>query len=288
MGVRTDFCKLAFVFPSFLQAKCRVNQIYNLEFNMSTEDQRKNPQESSIHQSHRKELPRILLFDIDGTLIRAVRRPEYRYLMRDMLTEIFGTYGRIGEVDFGGRTDLSIYREALESEGISMELIHERLPLVEAKMVEILEGLAATGEVFRLCTGVLELLESLAEDERFFTSLLTGNVERLAEAKLRTVNIHHYFQGRGAFGSDAENRDHLPEIAAQRMRQLFRKDIEPERFIIIGDTPRDISCARYFGAKVVAVATGAHSLDELQKHSPDALLADMRDTENVLRLLHEI
>jgi phosphoglycolate phosphatase-like HAD superfamily hydrolase len=117
---------------------------------------------------------------------------------------------------------------------------------------------------------------------------LTGNVERLAEAKLRTVNIHHYFQGRGAFGSDAENRDHLPEIAAQRMRQLFRKDIEPERFIIIGDTPRDISCARYFGAKVVAVATGAHSLDELQKHSPDALLADMRDTENVLRLLHEI
>src|SRR5215208_1562223 len=82
--------------------------------------------------------PRILLFDIDGTLIRAARRPEYRGLMRDMLTDIFGTCGRIAEVDFAGRTDLSIYREALECEGITMEIIRERLPLVEARMIEIL------------------------------------------------------------------------------------------------------------------------------------------------------
>jgi phosphoglycolate phosphatase len=233
-------------------------------------------------------LPRILLFDIDGTLIRAVRRPEYRGLMRDMLTEIFGTCGRISEVDFGGRTDLSIYREALECEGITMEAIRERLPVVENKMVEILADLAATGEVFRLCPGVRELLDAMREDQKYFPSLLTGNVERLAEAKLRVVGIQHYFQGRGAFGSDAEDRDHLPAIAAQRVREHFRRHIEPEHFVIIGDTPRDISCARYFGAKVIAVATGGHTLDQLKSYAPDALLEDMTDTETTLKILREI
>jgi len=245
-------------------------------------------QASSNPQRTSKKLPRILLFDIDGTLIRAVRRPQYRGLINDMLTEIFGTCGRIREVDFGGRTDLSIYREALECEGITMELIHEKMPVVEIRMVKILESLAATGEVFKLCRGVREMLDSMHEDERFFLSLLTGNVEKLAEAKLRVVDIHHYFHGRGAFGSDAENRDHLPEIAAQRIREHFQQPIEPEHFVIIGDTPRDISCARYFGAKVIAVATGAHSIEELNSYKPDAVLQDLSDTEALLKLLQVI
>ena len=169
-----------------------------------------------------------------------------------------------------------------------MAAIRERLPVVEIRMVEILAGLAATGEVFRLCAGVRELLEALAENEKFLPSLLTGNVERLAEAKLQVVGIHHYFQGRGAFGSDAEDRDHLPEIAAQRMRQHLRQHLEPEQFVIIGDTPRDIACARYFGAKAIAVATGAHTLEQLNIHTPDALLEDMSDTAAMLKLLQEI
>src|SRR5688572_721870 len=132
---------------------------------------------------------RVILFDIDGTLIRAVRRPEYRGRIRDMLLEVFGTCGRIAEVDFGGKTDLAIYREALECEGVSIDVIGERLPRLEATMVEILDQLASTGEVFRVCEGVCELLESLSRDERFLTSLLTGNVEKLAEAKLRVAGI---------------------------------------------------------------------------------------------------
>src|ERR1044071_3178721 len=108
---------------------------------------------------------KILLFDIDGTLIRAARRPEYRGLMRGMLTDIFGTCGRISEVDFAGRTDLSIYREALECEGITIETIRERLPLIEARMIEILDELAQTGTVFYLCKGVRELLDAIASDD---------------------------------------------------------------------------------------------------------------------------
>lgn len=231
---------------------------------------------------------RVLLFDIDGTLVRAVRRPEYRGRIRQMLIDVFGTCGRIAEVDFGGRTDLSIYREALECEGIGINEIHERLPVLEKLMVEILWELAREGEVFRVCAGVRELLDRLSRDERFITSLLTGNVEKLAEAKLRVAGIWDYFRGRGAFGSDAENRDHLPAIAAERINAHLGRTIPPHRFIIIGDTPRDISCARHFGARILAVASGFHTIEQLSEHAPDALLSDLSDTQAVMELLERI
>src|SRR5262249_18703691 len=124
-------------------------------------------------------------------------------------------------------------------------------------------------------------------NNQFLPSLLTGNVEKLAEAKLRHVEIWHYFKGRGAFGSDAEDRDHLPAIAAARLRDHLGTELHPEQFIIIGDTPRDISCAKYFAAKVLAVATGKHTLDELLTYQPDAALADLSDTSVVLTLLEQ-
>ncbi len=229
--------------------------------------------------------PRVILFDIDGTLIRAVRRPEYRGRIRQMLNDVFGTCGRISEVDFSGKTDLAIYREALECEGITPQMIRERLPVLEAFMVEMLGELAATGEVFRLCAGVGQLLETLSADQRFVSSLLTGNVEKLAEAKLRVAGIWQYFELRGAFGSDAEERNHLPEIAARRIGEQLGRTLAPERFIIVGDTPRDISCARHFGARVIAVASGQHTADHLNEFSPDALLETLTDTEQVMSLL---
>src|SRR5262249_47700923 len=239
----------------------------------------------SAQDSALSTFPRVILFDIDGTLITAVRRPEYRGSMRQILTDVFGTYGRIAEVDFAGRTDLAIYREALESDGVSFEIIKERLPLVEAAMVALLDRMAATGQVYRLCPGVGDLLADLSTDQRFVVSLLTGNVERLAEAKLRVAGVGHHFCARGAFGSDAEERDHLPQIAAERLKLALGNNLEPHRFVIVGDTPRDISCARFFGARVVAVASGQYSVEQLRAHSPDALVPDLSDTSAITELL---
>lgn len=231
---------------------------------------------------------RIVLFDIDGTLIKTVRRMEYRGLIHSMLLDVFGTCGRISDVEFAGKTDLAIYREALECEGISPASILERLPMVEAATVEILNHLSSTGEVFRLCPGVQDLLEALSNDSSFVTALLTGNVEGLAEAKLRVAGIWSYFKVRGAFGSDDEERNHLPAIAAERISTQLGRILSPEKFIVIGDTPRDISCARHFGARVLAVGSGQHSVEQLKPFSPDALFADLSNTDEVLNLLQEL
>jgi phosphoglycolate phosphatase len=232
--------------------------------------------------------PRIILFDVDGTLIKAARRGEYRGLINQKLIELFGTCGRISEVDFAGKTDLAIYREALECEGIGMDAIQRLIPDIEVAMAEVLDSMAADGDVFHLCSGVPELLEALSCDSRFVTSLLTGNMERLAEAKLRLVGIWDYFKGRGAFGSDAEERDHLPAVAAARFREQLGRELAPDRFVIVGDTPRDISCARHFGARVLAVASGRHTVAEMAILSPDAVLTDLSNTDDVLDLLATI
>jgi phosphoglycolate phosphatase-like HAD superfamily hydrolase len=232
---------------------------------------------------------RVVLFDIDGTLIRAAKRREYRHLTRSMLIDLFGTCGRLAEVDFSGKTDLAIYTEALAGEGITLDSIMSRLDALEAAKIAVIERMAADGgDVFEVCRGARELLESLNDDRRYVSSLLTGNLERLAEAKLRLVGLWDYFKVRGAFGSDHPDRDQLPSIAAARIRAELKKAFAPERFVIVGDTPRDIACARHFGARVIAVASGQHSAAQLREFSPDLVLADLSDTAEVLGALETV
>jgi phosphoglycolate phosphatase len=229
---------------------------------------------------------RVLLFDIDGTLLVPARRGVYREQVRLALIEIFGTAGVIDSIPFGGKTDLQILREALEVEGVSPDRIRMLLPDIEARFVSILREMQLSGPVFDCCPGAEALLDRLSREERYLISLLTGNVELLAQAKLESVGLSSYFRHRGAFGSDEEDRCLLPAIAAARIAASHGVgNFSPEQFIVIGDTPRDIACARYFGARVLAVASGNSAIEELAAAEPDLLLTDLSDTELVVASL---
>jgi phosphoglycolate phosphatase-like HAD superfamily hydrolase len=136
---------------------------------------------------------------------------------------------------------------------------------------------------------VREALEALERSPRYLNSLLTGNVLPAARLKLRLVGLADFFRLPGAFGEDSHDRRDLPALARERINEHLQVNLSPGQFVVVGDTPNDIACARHFGARAVAVATGrGYTAAELGAHSPDAVLPDLADTELFLRTLSEL
>lgn len=229
---------------------------------------------------------RILLFDIDGTLLSTINRELYRKNIAQALINIFGTAGKLLEISFSGKTDLQIVSEALENEGFSLAQVWENFSKIEAEFTNVIDVLSKSSPVFKPCPNVEELLIKLSLDSRYLISLLTGNIESLSWKKLSHVGLRNYFLAPGAFGSDNEDRMKLTAIAQKRIASFLSvESLLPNQFIIIGDTIRDIACARHFGAKVLAVATGVTKLEDLANAQPDLLFETLSDTNKVLSAL---
>jgi phosphoglycolate phosphatase-like HAD superfamily hydrolase len=232
---------------------------------------------------------RIILWDIDGTLVRTRRQGVFRDYTTPVLMRVFGTAGRLDELSVSGMTDLQIVSEALRDEGFTVEQVRERASELVPLYVEELERLTSAEEVYYALPGVHEALATVERTPRYLNSLLTGNVRPAAQLKLHLVGLADFFRLPGAFGEDSHDRRDLPAIARERLSRRLRLDPKPEQLIVIGDTPNDIACARHFGARAVAVATGrSHTAADLLKHNPDALLPDLTDTQLLLRTLAEL
>jgi phosphoglycolate phosphatase-like HAD superfamily hydrolase len=229
---------------------------------------------------------RVILWDIDGTLLHSRRHGAFKEYMAPAMVRVFGTAGRLDEMVVSGMTDLQIFTEALDAEGFTAEQVRGRLPELVASFLEGMERLAAAGELFRALPGARAALEALGREPRYLNSLLTGNVEPAARLKLRLAGLDDFFRLPGAFGDLSHDRRDLPAVARERIGRHLGRDLNPEQLVVVGDTPNDIACARHFGARAVAVATGrSHSAADLLSHSPDALLPDLADTELLLRTL---
>jgi len=233
---------------------------------------------------------RILLWDIDGTLIRSVKTGGYKDYSIPVLEEIFGTAGRLADMKVSGMTDLQIVFEALSDEGFTHEDILVRAGVLASRLTEEARKVTANGtRFFEVLPGVRETLEALADHPRYQSALVTGNVQSMAHLKMELVGLDKFFTLPGAFGDESHNRRDLPARAAERIRKHLQLDLAPEEFIVIGDTPNDIDCARHFGARAVAVGTGRfYSTEEILACKPDALLPDLADVEMVLRTLGEL
>jgi phosphoglycolate phosphatase len=216
----------------------------------------------------------LLLFDIDGTLVWRATDAHARAL-HDALLEVHGVdASRLDAgISFAGRTDGEIARAYLLVAGVSAARIDERAAEVRAICGERYAALCPPDLSEFVLPGVPELLSWLGElSSAPRLALLTGNYEVVARLKLARAGIGKSFEsGQGAFGSDSEDRAALPAIARRRAGSRgspFPRD----RTIVIGDTPRDIACARADGVRCFAVASGASPADELT--DADSLAGD--------------
>ena len=230
---------------------------------------------------------RILLWDIDGTLIRSLRIGSYKDYTIPVLEEIFGTSGQLATMRVSGMTDLQIIAEALRDEGYSHDDIRERIHEVSQRLTEEARRVTGNGvPFFQVIPGVRETLEVLDRHPRYRSALLTGNIETMAYLKMELVGLEKFFDLPGAFGHESHDRKDLPALAAERIREHLQLDIAAEHFIVLGDTPNDIGCAQHFGARAVALGTGRfYSHEELLACEPDAFLPDLSDTNLVLETL---
>ena len=225
---------------------------------------------------------RLLLFDIDGTLV--LTGGAGSRAMTRAFAETHGLEDALQKVDLAGRTDRIIMRDALTHAGRD----HEDVDLDEFRVAycsALREEIQKPGTGRRgLLPGVRPLLDALAARDDVRLALLTGNFRASAEIKLAAFGVWDYFSW-GAFADDAIERDDLIRIAHARHETEHGWLIEPDAVVVIGDTPHDIRCARAGGAKAVAVATGNYDLEALRGHQPDALFADLSDTAAVLDVL---
>jgi phosphoglycolate phosphatase-like HAD superfamily hydrolase len=233
---------------------------------------------------------RILLWDIDGTLICSARPGGYKEYTIPVLEELFGTAGGLADMHVSGMTDMQIFIEALRNHGVTHDNVRERMAVLSERLTAEARKITGNGVTFfQLLPGVRETLEALDRHPRYASALLTGNIEPMAYLKMELVGLEQFFTLPGAFGDESHNRRDLPALAADRIRKHLQLDLAPEQFIVIGDTPNDIDCARHFGARAVAVGTGRfYPNDEILAHNPDKFLPDLTDVDAVIRTLDEL
>ncbi|NDD31147.1 MAG: HAD family hydrolase [Proteobacteria bacterium] len=224
--------------------------------------------------------PRLLLFDIDQTLIdtagvgmRALRRA---------LEEVAGLPPEAVRVSPDGKTDPAILSEIIEATG---HAIGDLEAAVWASYALYLgEALRQVDARRQIKPGVPALLAALANEPQARLGLLTGNLEHTARIKLGAFALDHYFAV-GGFGSDSADRCALGPVALRRACAHFDADLVAAETWVIGDTPRDVDAAHAFGARALAVATGRSDVDALAATGAEAVLPDLSDTQAVVTLL---
>ena len=222
---------------------------------------------------------KLLLFDIDGTLITSGGAGEHA--LRLGIKDRFDLDEDFRGIEIAGRTDSGIARQFFAKHS---------LPDTPANTAALFESYLAHLTILLpkkaggLLPGILELLDALKARPDVVLGLLTGNLARGAELKLTHYGVWHYFEF-GAYADDHHDRNQLGHFARNRALEKYGIEFPPERIYILGDTPHDIACARAIGAKAVAIATGQYPHARLAEHSPDFLFDDLGDIPAVVAAL---
>lgn len=218
---------------------------------------------------------RIILFDIDGTLIltggagiRAMTRAFQR---------LFGVADALASVQMGGRSDLWIVKTVFAQHGLESD-DGRRAAFIDAYNAELPVALQETEGC--VLPGVLDLLTALTQ-RPVVVGLGTGNFRRSGMIKLAYYGLDRRFSD-GGFGDDSEDRSMLLAAGVERLRGAALPEAE---VVVVGDTPHDVTAAHAIGAKAVAVATGFSTAEALTAAGAEVTLPDCADLARALAAL---
>ena len=233
-------------------------------------------------------MPPVILWDIDGTLVRS---NGGRVSVTAFLNALKTAAAHPDDFDYprdaGGKTDEQIALEVLAlakiAEDRALELLADFREYYRVELEREQHNLVGD---LRVLPGVVDTLRTFQE-RGVMQTVLTGNLEPIARLKLACANLDRYVDFElGAYGSDARDRTTLVPISKARIRA--KTGLEPDPVIVVGDTPRDVACARAGQAVAVAVATAFHTRDQLEVAAPDLVLDDLTngaaDIEKLLDL----
>lgn len=223
-----------------------------------------------------------VFFDIDATLL--LTDGAGRSALKAALETVYGTSGRLDGYLFHGKTDPQIVVELLKGAGINEPKIRDRMSAMWPVYLEALKSELDVRRVegrIRLLPGVSRLLAKLEGVEGVSLGLITGNIEAAAWMKLSAAGVTTRFAA-GGYGSDSEIRCEIARIALARSRHRAGSGSGQDGVAVVGDTPEDIACARCLDGRAVAVATGRHSVAELEQAGADVVFSDFSETEAVL------
>ncbi|UCE03243.1 MAG: HAD hydrolase-like protein [Candidatus Latescibacterota bacterium] len=224
---------------------------------------------------------RLLLFDIDGTLL--LSRGRGLQALHATFQQVFGLDPRPAEIVPHGKTDPILFEELGAAYGVGGERLEAKLDVVQSVYTARLALLLRDPQALQLKPGVLQLLQELTLRPDVGLGLVTGNLERTAWLKLEAVRLARFFET-GAFGSDDRERAALVRLAVQRFAAA-RGSVPARHVWVIGDTPDDVASGRVNGVRTLAVATGRHDVAALRRSEPDAVVADLTDTAHVVDIL---
>lgn len=219
---------------------------------------------------------KLFLFDIDGTLLLTGHAGEHA--LRRALEERFGVDDDLSAISFAGSTDGAIVRQMFAAHGIS-PTPENIADLLDGYVYHLARELPRRGGC--VLPGIIALLDELHARGDCVLGLLTGNVEKGAELKLTHYGVWHYFEF-GAFADDHVDRNKLGPVAHSRAAERHGVSFEAKDVFVLGDTTRDIDCARAAGFVAVAIATGGCSAGQLAAHRPDFLFENLADTRGVM------
>ncbi len=204
---------------------------------------------------------RLVLFDIDGTLIHSGGAGEKAF--REVARTVFKFAEGTRDLRFAGRTDPSIVREMFSRQGIpdSAENFRKFFDAYVFWLDNFLGQIR--GHVLPGVHAWIQHLRAMPQPP--LLGLLTGNVRLGAQIKLRHYGLWDHFST-GGFGDDSEDRCRIAAIARDRGGQALNRDLSGDEVLVIGDTPQDIQCGQAIGARTLAVRTGTYSCEELEKH----------------------